>query len=139
MTPVIRVATAVIFGEGVHRGLCLYGRRPANVRRPSMWEHPGGKLEAGETVHVAAKRECQEELGVEIDVLGDLTTVSFDLVDSVILLHGVAARIAKGEPKPLASQELRWHHPQYAVDHLPCTPGTYLLHRAIMAWRPKKL
>lgn len=131
MTKIIQVATAVIFNSN---GECLYALRPDNVKRPGLWENPGGKLERGETVAEAAIRECREELGVEIAVVGFLATISMDLVTQVIVLHAVAARIIEGDPKPLASQSLQWVDPQYAVDHMPCSPGTYPIHRAVMTY-----
>ncbi len=33
------------------------------------WEIPGGALDPGETIHEALSRECQEELGVNINIL----------------------------------------------------------------------
>lgn len=131
----IQVATAVIFGTGVNQGRCLYSFRKPGKMRGSLWEHPGGKLERGETIHEAAVRECREELGVEIAIVGDLASVSMDLVTHVIVLNAVAARIVEGEPRSLESDGLRWMEPQHAVDREPCTPGTYLIHRAVDSWR----
>lgn len=131
---ILRAATAVIFGQGERHGQCLYALRPDHVLRPGLWEHPGGKLEAGETVPAAARRECREELGVEICVLDQLAVIALDLVTHVVLLHAVAAQIVVGEPRPLASKELRWMEPQFAVDHMPCSPGTYPIHRSVMAF-----
>lgn len=131
---IVRVATAVIFGIYENRRRCLYSLRRDNGLRPGLWEHPGGKIERKETVHEAAVRECREELGVEIAVAGDLATISLDLVTEVIVLSAVAARIVEGTPRALASKELRWMDPQHAVDRMPCSPGTYPIHRAVIAW-----
>ena len=40
------------------------------VKNPKRgWEFPGGCVEYGEDIYEAAKRECREEAGVEIDNL----------------------------------------------------------------------
>ena len=81
-----------------------------------------------------AHRDRLDPLGVELVVDGTLTTVSLDLVTSVIVLTAVAGHIGSGKPRPLAADRLLWAHPQRAVDRMPCTPGTYLIHRAVTAW-----
>ncbi len=42
---------------------------------PGLWEFPGGKCEVGETPSQASKRECREEVGVEV-VIGRLRRVT---------------------------------------------------------------
>jgi len=45
----------------------LYVRRARNPRKGS-WDFPGGFLEPGENVEQATKRECKEELGINVKV-----------------------------------------------------------------------
>ncbi len=47
--------------------------------RQGGWSIPGGRQEAGETVHEAVHREIREEAGIEIDILGVAAVV--DLID----------------------------------------------------------
>jgi 8-oxo-dGTP diphosphatase len=49
-------------------GRVLLTRRKADKKLGGFWEFPGGKLEYGEDLVMALKREIREELGVEIEV-----------------------------------------------------------------------
>jgi 8-oxo-dGTP pyrophosphatase MutT (NUDIX family) len=135
----IRVVSVAIIGDhNVHpddTGRVLYAFRRPDGLRPDLWEHPGGKAEPGESIRETAAREVREELGVEIDVLDSVGVTSLDLVTVDLDLFMVAARIVGGQtPRPLASTRLRWADPQYAIDRMPCSPGTYVLHRSLHDW-----
>ena len=147
MTKIINVATAAIFNteEGIRRGMCLYSLRLDDKPRPGMWEWPGGKLDyhmvggESETPWEAAARECMEELGVTVIPLlhpadSFIGTATIDLVTHIVVLHVVAARLANpaAKPTPIQSQGLRWANPQYAVDSMGCSPGTYPMHRLVI-------
>jgi len=63
--------------------VCLKGDEVLLIRRGTpprlnQWSLPGGRLEWGETLEVAALRELKEETGVEAQLLGLL-----DVVDGV--------------------------------------------------------
>ena len=47
-------------------GRFLLTSRPTGKVYAGYWEFPGGKLEAGETVEQALRRELHEELGITI-------------------------------------------------------------------------
>ena len=59
----IHVAAAVIRGED---GQILLAKRAEDQHQGGLWEFPGGKVEAGETVQTALARELEEELGCRL-------------------------------------------------------------------------
>ena len=61
-TPV-DVAVGVLFDAA---GRFLLTSRPSDKVYAGYWEFPGGKLEPGESVEVALRRELHEELGITI-------------------------------------------------------------------------
>ena len=100
-TPV-RVVAAVVR----RYGRLLVCQRPAHKRHGGLWEFPGGKLEPGETLLDAARRELHEELGV--------TTVSveepvFEVHDagSPFVIEFVPTEV-EGTPQCLEHSELAW-------------------------------
>lgn len=73
-----------------------------------LWELPGGKVEAGETIEAAVVRELREEVGIEV-----LPLAALDAVDHVYehahvrLLPYVCARVG-GLPRALEVDDVRW-------------------------------
>lgn len=59
-----QVAAAIIRNEGK----ILICRRARGGSCAHLWEFPGGKREAGETLRECLARECMEELGVSVKV-----------------------------------------------------------------------
>lgn len=60
--PIVGVAVVLLDGEGV-----LLGRR-ARGRYRGVWTFPSGHVEWGEDIRVAARRECLEETGLEVEI-----------------------------------------------------------------------
>jgi 8-oxo-dGTP diphosphatase len=58
----VQVAVALM----VRDGCVLMGERKREKIYPLHWEFPGGKIEVGETILHALRRELFEELGVEV-------------------------------------------------------------------------
>ena len=102
---------AVIFND---QGQFLVAQRgPLARNEQGKWEIPGGKVEYGETIIQALKREIKEEINVEIEVLELLDVCDHILPDEK--QHWVSptymCRIVQGEPQnmePGKCQELRW-------------------------------
>lgn len=61
---IVDVAVGIVTNSD---GKVLLGQRPAGKDYAGWWEFPGGKLEAGESVHEALARELSEELDLQIN------------------------------------------------------------------------
>lgn len=60
------VGTGII----VRDGKIFIAQRPEGKSLAGLWEFPGGKIEAGETIEQCLQREIKEELGVD-SVVGE--------------------------------------------------------------------
>jgi mutator protein MutT len=70
-----------------HQGRFLIGQRPADVALGGLWEFPGGKVEPGETPENAAVRECLEETGLAVQVIGDYPLHDHEYAHDKVRLH----------------------------------------------------
>ena len=104
MAPV-HVAAAVILGSD---GCVLIARRPAHVHQGGLWEFPGGKVEAGETVVEALSRELHEELAIEVVTAEALLEVRHDYPDKSVLLDVWCVTEFAGKPVGNEGQPLCW-------------------------------
>jgi 8-oxo-dGTP diphosphatase len=82
----------------------LIGQRPAHKHHGGLWEFPGGKLEAGETLSDAANREIREELSTCLVRTGEVIAI---VANEQIELHFLEAWFT-GEPVAVEHQALRW-------------------------------
>ena len=87
-------------------------QRPVHKTRALEWEFVGGKVEAGETKEQALMRECQEELGVEIQVYDIFMDVVHKYPDITVHLTLFNATISAGEPEKLEHNDIQWITPE---------------------------
>jgi len=104
----IRVVAAIIRRDGK----LLITRRPDNVHLAGLWEFPGGKVEADESLEKDLVREIAEEVGVEITVLGEYFQVRHDYPSRSVHLHFFDCVITAGEPQPVHVADVRWVLPE---------------------------
>jgi len=105
---VVHVAAAAIFDR---RGRVLIARRPPHVHQGDLWEFPGGKLEPGESVEQALRRELWEELHITPLRSRPLIRVPFQYPDKRVLLDVWRVDEFAGEPHGREGQPVRWVAP----------------------------
>jgi 8-oxo-dGTP diphosphatase len=103
--PVVEVAAGILLDT---KDRYLLGQRPAGKPYAGYWEVPGGKIEAGETVFEALRRELQEELGIDIQSSEELTVLEHDYPHAYVRLHVSIIREWSGSPSGCEGQELSW-------------------------------
>ncbi|MCP3661188.1 MAG: Nudix family hydrolase [Gammaproteobacteria bacterium] len=101
----IHVAVAVIQDA---LGRILLTRRPEHVHQGGLWEFPGGKVESGETLYQALKREICEELGIDVSAHYPLIKVKHAYPDRTVLLDVHRISAWSGLPEGLEGQPLAW-------------------------------
>jgi len=121
---VVDVAVGVLMqGEAF-----LLTSRPEGKVYAGYWEFPGGKLEAGESVEQALRRELQEELGITIGAAQVWKTQMVDYPHALVRLHFCKVWDWQGELQMREAQSHAWQTLPVAV--VPVLPGTI----PVLAW-----
>lgn len=104
------VVAAVIWKDRIGSGRFLIAQRPLDGLLGGLWEFPGGKLEADETLAQALVREIQEELNVEVKPLSEepFTVVKHAYTHFRITLHAIHAQFQGGEIEHLGVKDHAW-------------------------------
>lgn len=117
-TPV-DVAVGVLIDAG---GRFLLTSRPAGKVYAGYWEFPGGKLEAGESVEQALRRELHEELGINIGAAQAWRQEIIDYPHARVRLHFCKVFAWQGEFEMREGQRMAWQ--ELPVEVAPVLPGT---------------
>ena len=83
-------------------------QRPPHKARGLLWEFVGGKVEPGESREEALIRECQEELDITLSVGDIFMEVTHEYPDLTVHLTLFHASIARGTPKMIEHNDIRW-------------------------------
>ncbi|EGJ10037.1 putative mutator mutt protein [Rubrivivax benzoatilyticus JA2 = ATCC BAA-35] len=109
-------------------GRFLLTSRPEGKVYAGHWEFPGGKLEAGETVEQALRRELQEELGITIGPAEPWKIELMDYPHARVRLHFCKVYRWQGEFEMRERQQMAWQ--TLPVEVRPVLPGTV----PVLAW-----
>lgn len=82
-------------------------RRQRGVHLEGLWEFPGGKCDAGETLDACLRREIREELDTDIVVRGRMLECTHEYPERIVELHFFECELV-GAPSPVLGQEMRW-------------------------------
>lgn len=116
--PPIDVAVGILIREN---GDVLLGERPRGKPYAGYWEFPGGKVEPGESIEAALKREFMEELGIAILSAKPWCGVEYIYPHAHVRLHFFISRHWQGEPQSREGQAFAW---QGKISVAPLLPAT---------------
>jgi mutator protein MutT len=104
----VTATTLIVTAAVIERdGHFLMTRRLKGTHLAGMWEFPGGKCGAEESLVASLERELLEELGARSEIGDEIFTVEHAYPERTVRLHFFSATLLD-EPKPLLRQEMRW-------------------------------
>jgi 8-oxo-dGTP diphosphatase len=104
------------------QGRFLLTSRPVGKVYAGHWEFPGGKLEAGESVEQALRRELIEEIGIHIGPVHPWKVALMDYEHARVRLHFCKVFEWTGEFEMREQQAMAWQ--TLPVQVQPVLPGT---------------
>jgi 8-oxo-dGTP diphosphatase len=120
----VEVAVGILVRQD---GALLLSTRPAGKAYAGYWEFPGGKIEAGETVEEALRRELIEELGITIGgTPGNVQawkTTEHDYAHAQVRLHWCKVFVWEGQFEMREGQQMAWQ--TFPLTVSPVLPGAY--------------
>ncbi len=117
--PVTEVAVGLLIDP---QGRFLLTSRPPGKVYEGYWEFPGGKVEPGETVAEALRRELQEEIGVTVGAVHAWRDKLVDYPHALVRLNFCKVFDWTGELQMHEGQQFAWQ--TLPVNVAPVLPGT---------------
>lgn len=109
-------------------GSFLLTSRPVGKVYAGYWEFPGGKLEPGESVEQALRRELREEIGITIGAASPWKVKKVDYPHALVRLNFCKVFEWTGELQMREGQLFVWQSLPVTVQ--PVLPGTV----PVLAW-----
>jgi 8-oxo-dGTP diphosphatase len=109
-------------------GRFLLTSRPEGKVYAGHWEFPGGKVEAGESIEQALRRELHEELGITIGATQPWRVTLHDYPHALVRLHFCKVFAWSGAFEMRERQQMAWQTLPATVK--PLLPGTL----PVLAW-----
>lgn len=122
---IVEVAVGVLIRPD---GDFLLTSRPPGKVYEGYWEFPGGKLEAGETVEQALRRELREEIGIAIGPVQAWKVETVDYPHALVRLNFCKVFEWSGALHMHEGQTFAWQ--RLPVTVAPVLPGTL----PVLAW-----
>ncbi|MFS0598612.1 (deoxy)nucleoside triphosphate pyrophosphohydrolase [Peribacillus frigoritolerans] len=102
----VKVVAAIIENE---KDEILCALRSPEMSIPNMWEFPGGKVEKGEDLFTALKREIDEELQCKVETETSIFNDNTHEYETFIInLLSIKCRIIEGTPTANEHSKLIW-------------------------------
>ena len=120
----VEVAVGVLVARDAdgREGRFLLTSRPTGKVYAGFWEVPGGKLEPGETVEQALRRELIEEIGITIGAVQPWRELVMDYPHARVRLNFCKVFDWTGEFEMREAQAMAWQTLPVEVE--PVLPGT---------------
>ena len=110
MKKTIKVVGAIIENDN-NEILCAL--RSKDMSQGSLWEFPGGKIEAGESIGQAIVREIKEELGCTIEFIDVFLDHTHEYDKVIVNLTTAKCKLIDGAPKANEHAKLIWLDKDY--------------------------
>jgi mutator protein MutT len=107
--PLVVDVTAALIQDAAGRYLITQRRRGTHLE--GLWEFPGGKRDAGESLEACLRRELAEELSATFAVGEKVDTTTWEYPDRTIVLHFFRCRLEAGSIEPREQQAMAWVDP----------------------------
>jgi 8-oxo-dGTP diphosphatase len=109
----VEVVAALVQDE---KGRYLITQRRKGSHLAGLWEFPGGKREADESLEEALRRELTEELSARFAVGQRVETVRWEYPERTIVIHFFRCRLESGTIEPREDQAMTWVAPERLSD-----------------------